>query len=117
VAKNRGGPSTIRLLERPIGAMIPAIETGRIDAGSMNEPALQVALSSPKLRLLTPAWSALAPRFFYNAWFATTSYAAANPTDLHQLPRQLPRRRSVTRLSLLTATCLAKKPTPVCCGN
>jgi NitT/TauT family transport system substrate-binding protein len=77
--KTGGDPATIKLLELPISAMVPAIEAGRIDAGSMNEPALQIALSSPKLRLIAHAWDAIAPRFLYTAWFASTSYAAANP--------------------------------------
>ena len=78
VAKTGGDPSTIKLVELPISAMIPAIESGRIDAGSMNEPALQLALTSSKLRLLTHAWQSVGTRFLYTAWFASTSYAAAN---------------------------------------
>jgi NitT/TauT family transport system substrate-binding protein len=77
--KTGGDPATIKLLELPISAMVPAIESGRIDAGSMNEPALQIALSSSKLRLIAHAWDAIAPRFLYTAWFASTNYAAANP--------------------------------------
>jgi NitT/TauT family transport system substrate-binding protein len=89
VGKNGGDPSTIKFVELPISAMVPAIESGRIDAGSMNEPALQVALSSPKLRLLTHAWQSVGQRFLYTAWFATASYAAANATVMTSFQKAL----------------------------
>jgi NitT/TauT family transport system substrate-binding protein len=89
VAKTGGDPTTIKLVELPISAMIPAIESGRIDAGSMNEPALQLALSSPKLRLLTHAWQSVGSRFLYTAWFASTSYAAENRATIGNFQKAL----------------------------
>jgi NitT/TauT family transport system substrate-binding protein len=89
MGSNGGDPSSIKLVELPISAMVPAIESGRVDAGSMNEPALQVALSSAKLRLISHAYASVGPRFLYTAWFATTSYAAANPVVMSNFQKAM----------------------------
>ena len=78
MAKNGGDAASVKFVELPISAMVPAIESGRIDAGSMNEPAVQVALSSAKVRFLSHPFAAVAPHFMYTAWFTTAGYAAAN---------------------------------------
>ena len=79
MARNGGDAASVKFVELPISAMVPAIESGRVDAGSMNEPALQIAKASPKLRMISHLFAAVAPRFMYTAWFTTASYAAANP--------------------------------------
>ena len=76
--KNGGDPNSLKFVELPISAMVEAIATGRVDAGAMNEPALQIALTSPRLRLVTHTFAAIAPRFLYTAWFASTDYATAH---------------------------------------
>jgi NitT/TauT family transport system substrate-binding protein len=76
--KNGGDPASLKFVELPISAMVEAIATGRVDAGSMNEPAVEVALINPRLRLLTHPLMAIAPRWLYTAWFAATEYAAAH---------------------------------------
>jgi len=75
---NGGDPASLKFVELPISAMAEAIATGRVDAGSMNEPAVEVALTSPRLRLLTHPLMAIAPRWLYTAWFTATDYAAAH---------------------------------------
>jgi ABC-type nitrate/sulfonate/bicarbonate transport system substrate-binding protein len=76
--KNGGDPVSLKFVELPISAMVEAIATGRVDAGSMNEPAVEVALINPRLRLLTHPLMSIAPRWLYTAWFAATDYAAAH---------------------------------------
>jgi NitT/TauT family transport system substrate-binding protein len=76
--KNGGDPNSLKFVELPISAMVEAIATGRVDVGAMNEPAVEVALTSPRLRLLSHPFGAIAPRFLYTAWFASTEYAAAH---------------------------------------
>jgi ABC-type nitrate/sulfonate/bicarbonate transport system substrate-binding protein len=76
--KNGGDPATLKFVELPISAMVEAIATGRVDAGSMNEPAVEVALINPRLKLLTHPLMSIAPRWLYTAWFAATEYAAAH---------------------------------------
>jgi ABC-type nitrate/sulfonate/bicarbonate transport system substrate-binding protein len=76
--KNGGDPASLKFVELPISAMVEAIATGRVDAGSMNEPAVEVALINPRLRLLTHPLMSIAPRWLYTAWFAATEYAGAH---------------------------------------
>lgn len=76
--KNGGDPASLKFVELPISAMVDAIANGRVDAGAMNEPAVELALTSPRLRLMTHPFAALAPRFLYTAWFASTDYAKAH---------------------------------------
>ncbi len=47
--KNGGDPASLKFVELPISAMVEAIATGRVDAGSMNEPAVEVALDQSAL--------------------------------------------------------------------
>jgi NitT/TauT family transport system substrate-binding protein len=89
MAKNGGDAASVKFVELPISAMVPAIEAGRIDAGSMNEPAMQSALSSPSLRLISHLFASVAPRFMYTAWFTTAAYAAANPTVMFNFQRAM----------------------------
>jgi len=76
--KNGGDSASLKFVELPISAMVEAIASGRVDAGAMNEPALEVALTSPRIRLLSRPLAGIAPRFLYTAWFASTEYAAAH---------------------------------------
>ncbi len=79
VDKNGGDSSTLKLVEIPIGAIGAAIESGRVVAGSANEPILGAALASGKLRVLAHTFDAVAPKFLFTAWFTTKAYAQANP--------------------------------------
>jgi NitT/TauT family transport system substrate-binding protein len=79
VDKNGGDSSTLKLVEIPIGAIGAAIESGRVAAGSANEPILGAALATGKLRVLAHTFDAVSPKFLFTAWFTTKAYAEANP--------------------------------------
>jgi ABC-type nitrate/sulfonate/bicarbonate transport system substrate-binding protein len=87
--KNGGDPNSLKFVELPISAMVEAIATGRVDAGAMNEPAVEVALTSPRLRLLSHPFASVAPRFLYTAWFAATEYAAAHRPAMDAFGRSM----------------------------
>jgi ABC-type nitrate/sulfonate/bicarbonate transport system substrate-binding protein len=89
MAKNGGDAASAKFVELTISAMVPAIAGGRIDAGSMNEPAVQIAKTSPDLRLLAHPFAAVAPRFMYTAWFTTAAYAAANKDTIDRFQRAM----------------------------
>jgi NitT/TauT family transport system substrate-binding protein len=76
--KNGGDASSLKFVEITIGAMAPALDAGRIDACSMNEPILSAALGTGKFRILARNFDAIAPRFMYTAWFTTRDYLDAN---------------------------------------
>jgi NitT/TauT family transport system substrate-binding protein len=77
--KNGGDISSIKFVEIPIGEIPVALETGRVAAGSVNEPVLSAALNDEKVRSVAHHFDGIAPRFMYTAWFTTKTYAAANP--------------------------------------
>jgi NitT/TauT family transport system substrate-binding protein len=89
VEKNGGDPSTIKFVELPISAMVEAIASGRVDAGAMNEPAVQVALLNPKLKMISHPFTAVAPRFLYTAWFASTAWATAHHKELDAFAKSM----------------------------
>ena len=87
--KNGGDPASLKFVELPISAMVEAIATGRIDAGAMNEPAVEVALTSPRLRLISHPFGAIPSRFLYTAWFAATDYATAHRPSMDAFARAM----------------------------
>ena len=73
-----GDSSTIKFLELPISPLAAALDTGRIDAGATIDPDLQQALNTGKVRILLDPNGAIAPRFMYTGWMATTDYVRTN---------------------------------------
>jgi ABC-type nitrate/sulfonate/bicarbonate transport system substrate-binding protein len=73
-----GDSSTVKFVELPIAAVQAAVEAGRIDAGATIDPDLQEAVNGGKVRILCDPNSAIAPRFMYTGWMATTDYARDN---------------------------------------
>lgn len=79
IAKNGGDVSTIKYVEVPFADALPALVTGRIAAGVLVDPDMQLALNSGQVRVLANCYDAVAPEFLIGAFFSTSSYAAANP--------------------------------------
>ena len=73
-----GDSSTVKFVELPISAVPAAIEAGRVDAGGTIDPDLQQAVNGGKVRILCDPNAAIAPRFMYTGWMATTDYTRAN---------------------------------------
>jgi NitT/TauT family transport system substrate-binding protein len=76
----KGGvdPNSLRLVEIPFAAMVPAMESGRIDAGILVNPLLQHAVDAGQARVLANCLEAVAPQFSLAEYYATTAYASAN---------------------------------------
>jgi NitT/TauT family transport system substrate-binding protein len=74
--KNGGDSSTVKFLELPFPQMIPALTSGRVDAAIIAEPTLAEAKADT--RVLSNAFSAIAPEFLIGAWVATTPWANAH---------------------------------------
>jgi NitT/TauT family transport system substrate-binding protein len=70
--------ASVRFTEIPISEIPVAIEQGRIDAGSANEPVFSAAQAGGKLRVLAHHFDAIAPRFMYTSWFSTREFVAQN---------------------------------------
>ena len=76
--KNGGDSSTLKIVELPLPAVRDAIVAGRIDAGGSATPALQAALDSGTVRVLSYMFDAIAPEFMYTAWFSNKDFIASH---------------------------------------
>jgi NitT/TauT family transport system substrate-binding protein len=87
--KNGGDSSSLKFVEITISAIPEAIETGRVVAGSANEPILGAALASGKVRVLAHTFDAISPHFMYTAWFTTQSWANAHRDAVDKFARAM----------------------------
>jgi len=74
-----GDWSSLKLVELPVGAVLEAVLSGRVDAGNTGEPFLSSALDTKRVRFLADTDSAIAPQFLLTCWFTTIDYARNNP--------------------------------------
>jgi len=80
IDKNGGDISSVKFVELPPPAMVPALLAGRIDAASLSEPFLDMERS--KLRVLAHDVEAVSPNNMITAWFTTSEWAAKNPATV-----------------------------------
>jgi NitT/TauT family transport system substrate-binding protein len=85
--KNGGDSSTLKIVELPLPAVTDAIASGRIDAGGSATPALQAALDSGKVRVLSHMFDAIASEFMYTGWFSSKNYVASNLRPVRDFSR------------------------------
>jgi NitT/TauT family transport system substrate-binding protein len=77
--KNGGDAKSVHFLDLPFPEQGEAIATHRIDASTLSEPALSVALNSHRFRVIADPYSAIAPEFLMGGWFATPAWAKDHP--------------------------------------
>lgn len=82
--QNGGDPSSVKLVEVPFAAMVPALESGRIDASILVQPLLQRAVDAGQVRVLSRCFDAVAPQFAIAEFYSTAAYAAAHPQVLRR---------------------------------
>jgi len=76
VDKNGGDSTTLRFVELSPRAMVEALDQGRIDAASMEEPELSAA--GARIRSLGDGEDAIASRFVTTAYFTTGAWLTKN---------------------------------------
>lgn len=84
-----GDSASIKLIELPVSAAVPALEQGRIDAGRLTSPFMEQALAEGKVRLLAKNLGAIAPRFQETAYVATAQYITDNPDVVRRFVRAM----------------------------
>jgi NitT/TauT family transport system substrate-binding protein len=77
--KNGGDSKSVHWYELPDTLDAAAMQSGRIDAASISEPALDAALQGGDVRVLTPVFDAIAPRFLVAGCVMMDAYARAHP--------------------------------------
>jgi NitT/TauT family transport system substrate-binding protein len=75
---NNGGDSkSVKFIELPFPAMVPALEDGKLDAIAVTEPTL--AITNGKYRVISLADKNLAPSFLVAGWTTTRDWVRKNP--------------------------------------
>ena len=76
IDKNGGDSKTVKFIEIPNSAAGAALADHRVEATCVNEPPLNAALASGKVRILAPSYNAIAEHFVFTVYFAQPSWAA-----------------------------------------
>ena len=79
IDKNGGDSKTVHWLETADPTDVAALQSGRIDAASVGEPAFDDALRGGQVRVLGRAFDAIAPRFLINGFCASETFVKDNP--------------------------------------
>ncbi len=79
VDKTGGDSRTMKWVEIPNSAAAAALRAHRIDIASMIEPEISDALAKGGVRVIAPAFSAIAPRFHIAVYNANADWVAKNP--------------------------------------
>jgi NitT/TauT family transport system substrate-binding protein len=82
--QNGGDVKTTHVIELANPVLSRALIDGRIDAVSIGQPWVTLALDSGKIRTIGKSFSAIAPRFLMSAYFSTAAFATANPDALER---------------------------------
>ncbi len=77
IDKNGGQVSSVHFIEMTAAEIPPAIARGTVQAGVVPEPAMSMAESDT--RVFAKQYSAIAPEFMINGWFATSDWVKKNP--------------------------------------
>jgi NitT/TauT family transport system substrate-binding protein len=79
VDKTGGDSKSIKFVEIPAAAEVPALQSGRIDGIVAFDPWIDIALASGQVRAIADPSEAIASRYLVTGWIARTDYVAANP--------------------------------------
>jgi NitT/TauT family transport system substrate-binding protein len=77
IDKNGGDASQVHFIEMTAAEIPPSISRGTVAAGVVPEPALSMSLN--ETRIFAKQYSAIAPSFMINGWFATSDWVKKNP--------------------------------------
>jgi len=68
--------STLKFLQVPTGAIVPALQQGRIAAGDLSEP--ELSAEADNIRVLGNTFDGIAPSFLESGWVTTDAWLAKN---------------------------------------
>lgn len=83
VDANGGDSNSVKWVEIPDTEDVAAMQQGRVVAGSVSEPALDIALQGGA-RMLAPVYDAIGKQFLIACYFTTEQYAKAHPDVVRQ---------------------------------
>jgi NitT/TauT family transport system substrate-binding protein len=89
IDQNGGDSKSVRTLELPNAALLPALDEGRIDAATFVTPFLDQALDSGKARVLAKNYDAISKRFQTAGYIATADFSAKNADTLRRFAQAM----------------------------
>jgi NitT/TauT family transport system substrate-binding protein len=87
IDENGGNSSTVRFIEVPMSAVLPALEEGRIDAGRLGSPFMEAAVSAGRARLFAKNLSAIGKRYQASVFVSMADYIAGHRDVMHRFAR------------------------------
>jgi len=89
IDRSGGDHRNVRVVELPQAGVLPALEAGRIDAGTLTTPFLEQALSSGKVRVLAKSLDMIAPRFESSGYVVNGDAASKNSDTMIRFTRAM----------------------------
>lgn len=87
IDKTGGDTRTVKNIELPLPAMVPALLEGRASAAVMIEPLLSQAVTTGKVRAVANILDAIGKRFVPTAWVTNANWAANNADVVRRFNR------------------------------
>jgi NitT/TauT family transport system substrate-binding protein len=87
IDKNGGDAKSVKFVEVPNSVSGDAVAAHRVDGTCINEPQLTAAVSGGKVRVLAPAYSAIAEHFVFTVYFAQPNWANAHKSLVEKFQR------------------------------
>jgi NitT/TauT family transport system substrate-binding protein len=78
IDKHGGDSKTVKLIELPHTLMADAVNSGRVSASLMADPARAEGLAAGKIRSFADSYESIGTRFFVSSWFASRDWADKN---------------------------------------
>lgn len=89
IDQNGGDAKSTKIIEMPSSSIPAALEEGRIDIATLQQPFLAQALGTGKIRIFANSYESLGKRFLLGVWIANSAWAAANPEAVRSFARIL----------------------------
>jgi NitT/TauT family transport system substrate-binding protein len=91
IDQHGGNSKAISFVEEPVTAVGLALDTNRIAAGALANPALSQDLATGKYRIIGRPIEGIAPRLMISAWVSGVDWAAKNPSVVRKVGQILMR--------------------------
>ena len=86
--KNGGDSKSLKVVEVPYSAVLPALDQGRIDVGTILQPFLNQALATGRARIFCDSYTSVG-RCVTSVYVANSTWADANPDTVRTFVRVL----------------------------
>lgn len=89
IDQNGGDSKTVKVIELPIAALLPALTEGRIEGMTTTPPFLDQAVASGSARILAKSYDALAKHFYASIFVATKEFVDKNRDTMSRFAKAM----------------------------